>query len=79
MPLDLPFVRAQFPALTDGFAYFDNAGGTLVLKTVADRISDYLLTSSVQTGASYSHSRRAVARLAQARARIALLVGAARP
>jgi cysteine desulfurase family protein (TIGR01976 family) len=79
MPLDLDFVRSQFPALADGFVYFDNAGGSLVLKPVADRISDYLLTTSVQTGASYEHSRRATARLAEARARIALLIGANRP
>ena len=32
MPLDLDFVRSQFPALADGFAYFDNAGGSLVLR-----------------------------------------------
>ena len=25
MSLDLAFVRSQFPALADGFAYFDNA------------------------------------------------------
>ena len=79
MPLDVAFARSQFPALADGFAYFDNAGGSLVLKTVADRIHEYLLTTSVQTGASYSHSQRASARLAEARGRIALLMGAGRP
>ena len=79
MPLDLDHVRRQFPALADGFAYLDNAGGSLVLGRVADRVRDYLLTTSVQTGASYPQSRRAVERLAEARARIALLVNAARP
>lgn len=79
MPLDLAFVRSQFPALADGFAYFDNAGGSLVLRNVAERISDYLLTTSVQTGASYEHSRRATERLMEARAKIARLVGASRP
>ena len=79
MPLDLTFARSRFPALQDGFAYFDNAGGSLVLASVAERISDYLLTTSVQTGASYAHSQRASARLEQARARIALLVNAGRP
>ncbi len=28
MALDLDFVRKQFPALADGFVYFDNAGGS---------------------------------------------------
>ena len=79
MPLDLDDVRRQFPALADGFAYMDNAGGSLVLKSVADRVSDYLLTTSVQTGAGYEASRRAVERLGDARRRFALMVNAARP
>ena len=79
MALDVHFARSQFPALAGDFAYFDNAGGSLVLKTVADRIHDYLLTTSVQTGASYAHSQRASARLAEARARVALFMGARRP
>ena len=79
MPLDLAYVRQQFPALTDGFGYLDNAGGSLVLGRVADRVRDYLLTTSVQTGATYRHSQRAVERLTEARARIALLLNAARP
>ncbi len=79
MPLDLAYVRQQFPALADGFGYLDNAGGSLVLSRVADRVRDYLLTTSVQTGASYRQSQLAVERLAEARDRIALLLNAARP
>jgi cysteine desulfurase family protein (TIGR01976 family) len=79
MSLDLAYVRSQFPALADGFAYFDNAGGSLVLRGVAERIADYLLTTSVQTGASYEHSRRASERLLASRTAIARLVNAARP
>ncbi len=79
MSLDLAFVRSQFPALADGFAYFDNAGGSLVLRNVAERISEYLLTTSVQTGAGYEHSQRATSRLMEARAKVARLLGAARP
>ena len=78
MPLDLDHVRNQFPALGGGWAYFDNAGGSQVLKSVAERVSDYLLTTSVQTGASYETSRCATERLAEARARIALLFNARR-
>ena len=77
--LDLAAQRARFPALRDGFAYFDNAGGSLVLDTVAQRIAEYLTTTSVQTGASYVHSRRATERLREARARIALMMNARRP
>lgn len=77
--LDIAFVRSQFPALAgDEWAYFDNAGGAQVLKTVADRVSDYLLTTSVQLGASYEVSDRALQRVVEARQRIALLIGATR-
>ncbi len=79
MGLDLDFVRSQFPALADGFVYFDNAGGSAVLKAVADRVYDHLTTTSVQTGASYVHSQRAASRLAEARGGFARLVGAGRP
>gem|GEM_PF-5755350 len=43
--LDIDYVRSQFPALSSGYAYLDNAGGSAVLKPVADRITDYLLNS----------------------------------
>ncbi len=79
MPLDLDAVRARFPALRDGVAYFDNAGGSLVLAGVAERVAEYLLTSSVQTGATYAASELAAARLLEARAKIARLINAARP
>ncbi|WP_062207551.1 cysteine desulfurase-like protein [Aureimonas sp. AU12] len=67
MPLDLDFVRSQFPALAGEWAFMDNAGGSQVLRRVADRVSDYLLTSSVQTGASYAPSRLSTQRVAQTR------------
>jgi cysteine desulfurase family protein (TIGR01976 family) len=79
MTLDLAFVRSQFPALAGGFAFFDNAGGSQVLRSVAERVADYLLTTSVQTGASYDLSRQASERLAEARAKAARLVNAAQP
>ena len=79
-PLDLAHVRSQFPALADdGWAYFDNAGGSQVLGGVAARVADYLLTTSVQTGASYAISETATSRMREARAKIARLIGAGRP
>ena len=59
IPLNLDLIRAEFPALKEGCVYLDNAGGSQVLKRVADRVSDYLLTSSVQLGASYAQSQAA--------------------
>lgn len=74
--LNLEHVRAEFPALSSGFVYLDNAGGSLVLRRVADRIRDYLLTSSVQLGASYAHSQDAADRVLSARRSVAELINA---
>jgi cysteine desulfurase family protein (TIGR01976 family) len=77
--LDIDYVRSQFPALSSGYAYLDNAGGSAVLKPVADRITDYLLNSAVQLGASYSESVDAGARVMQARESVARLINAYHP
>ena len=75
--LDLPAIRAEFPALAQDFVFLDNAGGSQVLARVADRVRDYLLTSSVQLGASYAHSQAAGAKVLQARQSVARLINAA--
>jgi cysteine desulfurase family protein (TIGR01976 family) len=77
--LDIDYVRSQFPALSGGYAYLDNAGGSAVLKPVAERITDYLLNSAVQLGASYSESVDAGARVMQARESVAQLINARYP
>lgn len=74
--LNLDLVRAEFPALNDDCIYLDNAGGSQVLKRVADRISDYLLTTSVQLGASYAKSQDASEKVISARRAIAELINA---
>jgi cysteine desulfurase family protein (TIGR01976 family) len=80
MPLDMTFVESQFPALRRReFTYLDNAGGSLVLQGVADRVSEYLLTSSVQHGATYAKSQLAMERLAEAQRSVMTLINAARP
>lgn len=76
MTLDLGYVRAQFPNLADGYAYLDNAGGSQVLGVVGDRVRDYLLTSSVQLGASYRKSGDALAKVLAARRSVARLINA---
>lgn len=77
--LDIDYVRSQFPALSSGYAYLDNAGGSAVLKPVAERITDYLLNSAVQLGASYSESVEAGARVMAARESVAQLINARYP
>jgi cysteine desulfurase family protein (TIGR01976 family) len=82
MSLDLAFARSQFPALSDdpgAWVYLDNAGGSQVLGTVADRVREYLLTSSVQIGASYGVSALAAERLYAGQSAVAELINAARP
>jgi cysteine desulfurase family protein (TIGR01976 family) len=76
LALNLDHVRAEFPALANEFAYLDNAGGSQVLRRVADRVKDYLLTSSVQLGASYSHSQDAGSKVLAARKSVAELINA---
>ena len=75
-PLNLIAIRAEFPALASDCIYLDNAGGSQVLRRVADRIHDYLLTTSVQLGASYAQSQLASERVMAARRAIAELINA---
>ncbi|GAM84844.1 hypothetical protein ANO11243_028460 [Dothideomycetidae sp. 11243] len=51
--LDVQAVRKHFPALDKDQVYFDNAGGSQVLREVVDSVSTYLATTNVQLGASY--------------------------
>ncbi|MBR7800131.1 cysteine desulfurase-like protein [Undibacterium fentianense] len=76
---ELCLVRAEFPALqiNSQITFLDNAGGSQVLRRVADRIYDYLLHTSVQLGASYATSQLAGQRVLQARRDIAELINAA--
>lgn len=76
---DLNYARAQFPSLSSGFAFLDNAGGSQILGRVVDLMRDYLLTTNVQHGASYSVSQQATARVAEAQVRTAELLNASRP
>jgi len=75
--LDLDQVRAEFPGLASDWTFLDNAGGSMVLRRVADRVRDYLLTSSMQPGASYAPSQAVAERLLAARRSVAELINAA--
>src|SRR4028118_1915383 len=77
--LQLDFVRQQFPSLAGDWTFFDNAGGSQTLKQVVDRISEYLLTSDVQLGASYAVSQLAGDRVAKAALAMATLINAKSP
>jgi cysteine desulfurase family protein (TIGR01976 family) len=76
LSLDIDRVRAEFPALAGDTVFLDNAGGSQVLRRVADRIHDYLITSSVQLGASYTRSQLAAEKVLAARRAVAELINA---
>ena len=54
--LEMDFVRKQFPGLNNGWALFDNAGGTQILSRVVDYLNEFLFKMNVQTGGSYELS-----------------------
>lgn len=75
--LDLEFVRRHFPGLASGYTFFDNAGGSQTLSGVVERISEYLLSSNVQLGASYEVSQIASERVTKGQREMATYVNAA--
>ena len=60
----LEHVRSRFPALGTPWALFDNAGGSVPLGSVIERVSTYMRSHAVQLGASYELSERATAQVA---------------
>ena len=60
---DLAFVRAQFPAFSEpsleGWAFFENAGGSYACRQVIDRLDRYYRRTKVQPYFDYPASRQA--------------------
>lgn len=79
MTLDIEFVRSQFPGLANPWVLFDTAGGSQILASSVERLSDYLLNTNVQHGASYEVSATATRRVEEAQQRLANLINAKRP
>ncbi len=77
--LDIDFVRSQFPGLEHGWTFFDNAGGSQILKRAVERINTFLYDKNVQIGGSYDVSQQAAKALLDARVAAMHLVNAARP
>lgn len=74
--LDVPFVREQFPPLANGWAFFENAGGSYVPQQVIDRITAYMSETQVQPGAAYGPSASAFERVDGARRLMADMINA---
>ena len=74
--LDLDFVRRQFPNLGNGWAYFENAGGSYVPRSVIERMTAFLSESQVQPGALNALSQLSTERLDTARRLMAEMINA---
>lgn len=82
MPLDIDFVRRQFPAFESpalqGQAFFENAGGSYTCKPVIDRLFRFYHDRKVQPYAPYEASHLGGAEMDEARARLAAMMGVER-
>jgi cysteine desulfurase family protein (TIGR01976 family) len=81
-PLELPWVRAQFPSLQlivngQPAAFLDGPAGTQVPRQVMDAIQDYLMRSNANTCGAFVTSRRSDALIAGARSAMADLMNCA--
>lgn len=76
--LDLDFVRQQFPAFSEpslqGWAFFENAGGSYACRQVVDRLHDYYRHLKVQPYGGYPASRAAGEAMDDAYRRLAALL-----
>jgi cysteine desulfurase family protein (TIGR01976 family) len=72
---DIEGVRSQYPALRDGTAYLDGAGGTQVPESVIEAISDAHRSGLSNVHGPFPASRRSDQLIADARAAVADLVG----
>src|SRR5678815_1262865 len=75
MPLDIDRVRAEYPALREGFAHFDGAAGTLVAARSSDAIAEVTRGAVANKSTAFAAGRRALEIVAQARSAVADLVG----
>ena len=77
MTLDLPSVRAHFPALSRPTVFLDNPGGTQVARQSLDRIQRYLVETNANHGGVFQTSRDSDAVVDEARAAAADFLNAA--
>ncbi len=73
--MDLEFVRAQFPAV-EKLAFFENAGGTFVPRSVIDKVRRYMSETQVQPGGDFAPSVEAAERMAESHRRMAEMLNA---
>ena len=72
---DIEGIRSQYPALKDGTAYLDGAGGTQVPQRVIEAISEAHRSGLSNLGGTFAASRRSRQLIDDARAAVADLTG----
>ena len=76
---DLPYVRAQFPAFSEptleGWAFFENAGGSYPARATVERLHRFYSRTKVQPYAPYPASRTAGREMDAAYERLAPMLG----
>ncbi|MEU5788815.1 cysteine desulfurase-like protein [Micromonospora purpureochromogenes] len=77
MPFDIARTRAAYPALTEGFAHFDGAGGTQTPQSVIDAVSGAMGSALGNRTPAFAPGRRSLELVDAARAAVADLLGAA--
>lgn len=77
--IDQSFVQEHFPALKNGWVFFDNAGGSQTTAGAVKKITEFLFNRDVQVGGSYEVSLAAAEALMDGRKAIQTLVNAERP
>ncbi|MCU9846708.1 aminotransferase class V-fold PLP-dependent enzyme [Defluviimonas sp. WL0024] len=79
MPLDLDFVRRQFPTFSEPAlrdrAFFENAGGSYACQPVIDRLTRFYRERKVQPYGPYAASAAGGEEMDEARARLAAMMG----
>jgi selenocysteine lyase/cysteine desulfurase len=79
MPLDLDFVRRQFPAFAAptcaGRSFFENAGGSYPCAPVIDRLNRFYRERKVQPYGPYPAAEAGGAEMDEARNRLAAMLG----
>lgn len=78
MPLNLPLIREQFPALQKEAIFLDNPAGTQVPQAVLDRMTSYLTEHNANHDGAFETSRQSDALVDEARAAAADFLNAGR-